>query len=53
MAEITHLPYIFETEFSIKMTLVKCLTNLTEGQFDKILYNYNNLGKFSFNLKKN
>lgn len=53
MVEITHLPYIYETEFSIKMTLVKCLKNLTEGLFDKILYTYNNLGTFSFNLKKN
>lgn len=56
MSEITHLPYIYESNFSIKKrakkTLVKCLKSLNEGQLDKIIYTYDNLGTFSLDSKK-
>ena len=56
MKEITRLPYIHESEYAIrklpKKTLSKCLNALTEEQLDEVIYNYDNLGTFSFESKK-
>lgn len=56
MAEITRLPYIYESKFSIKKrakkTLEKCLKSLNESQLDSMICSYDNTGTLSFGAKK-
>ncbi|MDY4901851.1 MAG: hypothetical protein SO116_03165 [Treponema sp.] len=54
--KIERIPYIYETEFSVKKrprkALLKCLKVLSNPQLDEIISSYDNTGTFSFDSKK-